>query len=101
MNGGSWLMLHNFLNPLNPVTSGLSVAPGLAPAAASLDSQLGFAQESPSPAQVAVISDCFIPRAGWPWPKHRWGLTLACTTQETPVDSYRPFWSTATLPLHS
>ena len=32
-----------------------------------------------------------------------WGLTLACTTKETPgqvhpVDSYRPRWSTATLP---
>ena len=44
--------------------------------------------------------------AGWPLAEHRVGLTLACTTQETPesahpVDSYRPRWSTTTLPLHS
>ena len=56
--------------------------------------------------QVAAISDCFIPQAWWPWAKHRWGLTVAYTTQETPrpahpVDSYRPQWSTTTLPLHS
>ena len=41
-----------------------------------------------------------------PWTKHRWGLTLACTTWATPepaypVDSYRPHWSTTTLPLDS
>ena len=35
-------------------------------AAASLGSQLGFTWEFPSPAQVAVISDCFIAHAGWP-----------------------------------
>ena len=39
------------------------MAPGPAIAAASLDSQLGFAWESPSPAQEAVMSD----QAGWPW----------------------------------
>ena len=81
-------------------------APGLALAEASLDSQLGLTWESPNTEQVAAISDCFIAQAGWPWEKHRWGLTLASTTWETPgpvypVDSYRPHWSTTTLPLHS
>ena len=75
-------------------------------AVTSLDSQLGFTWESPSPAQVAAISECFIAQAGWPLAKHRSGLILACTTQETPepahaVDSYRPHQSTTTLPLHS
>ena len=32
--------------------------------AARLDLQLGFTWESPSPAQVATISDCFTPQAG-------------------------------------
>ena len=45
-------------------------------AAASLDSQLDFTWESPSPAQVAAISDNFIAQAGWPQAKHRWRLTL-------------------------
>ena len=81
-------------------------APGLALAAASLDSQLGFAWESPGPAQVAAISDCFIAQAGWPQAEHWWGLTLTCTTWETPeaahpVDSYRLHQSTTTLLLHS
>ena len=81
-------------------------APGLALAGASLDSQLGFTWETPSSAQVAATSDCFTAQVGWPWAKHRWGLTLACTTQETPepvypVDSYRPLWSSTALPLHS
>ena len=71
------------------------MAPSLALAAASLDSQLGFAWESPSPARVAAISDCFIAQAGQQQAKHRWGPNLACTTRETsepghPVDSYRP-----------
>ena len=71
------------------------MAPDLALGATSLDSQLGFAWETPSPALVAVISDCFIAHAGWPWAKHRWVLNLPCTTWETPgplhqVDSYRP-----------
>ena len=75
-------------------------------AAASLDSQLGFTWESPSPAQVAAFSDCFIAQAGWPRGKHRWGLASACTTPETPelaypVDRSRPCQSVATLSLHS
>ena len=99
-------MLHNFLSPLKQTTADLSLAPGLALAAASLDSQLGFAWKSPSPAQVAAISDGFIAQAGWPWAKHRWGLTLASTTWKTPgpvnpVDSHRSHWSTSTLPLQA
>ena len=67
----------------------------MALAAASLDSQLGFIWDSPIPAQVAAFSDCFIAQAGWLWAKHRWGVTMACTTQETPgpahlVNIYRP-----------
>ena len=66
------------------------MAPGPALlAASSLESQLGFAWESPSPAQVAVISDCFIPQAEWPWAKHRWGPPLACTTLETPGPAHQ------------
>ena len=73
MNGWSWLMLHNFLNPLNQARAGLSKLPdpipiakwlGLALEAGILGSQLGFAWESPSPAQVAATSDCFIAQAG-------------------------------------
>ena len=47
--------------------------PGLAQAAASLDAQLGFTWESPSPVKVAAISDCFVAQVGWPCAKHRWG----------------------------
>ena len=54
--------------------------PGPALTAVSIESQLGFTWESPIPAQVAAISDCFIAHAGWPQAKHSWGLTLACTT---------------------
>ena len=42
------------------------MAPGQVLAAASLDSQLGFTWESPSPAQGATISDCLTAQAGWP-----------------------------------
>ena len=42
------------------------MAPGLAIAATSLDSQLGTAWECPSPAQVAAISNCFITQARFP-----------------------------------
>ena len=64
-------------------------------AEAILESQLGFPWESPSRKQVVAISDCFASQVGWTWEKHRWGWTLACTTQETPrpehpVDNYRP-----------
>ena len=76
-------MLHNFPNPLKQAQLA-SRTPGPAVAAASLVSQLGFAWESPSPAQVAAISDCFIAQAGQPWAEHRWGMTLACTSRETP-----------------
>ena len=79
-------------------------APGLPRAAASLDSQLGSAWETPNPPQVAVISDCFITQAGWHWAGHRWVLTLAWTIFPGPlhpVGSYRPRRSTTTLPLHS
>ena len=41
-------------------------APGPAVAAARLDSQFGFSQESPSPAQVTAISDCSLDHAGGP-----------------------------------
>ena len=73
------------------------------PTIISLDSQPGFTGKSLSPALVVVISDCFTPQAGWPRAKHWWGLTLACTTPETPepahpVDSYRPYQSTITKP---
>ena len=61
----------------------------MALAAASLDSQLGFTWKSPSPGQVAAISDCFVVQAGWPQVKHRWGLTLACTTWETPRPAHQ------------
>ena len=38
----------------------------MTPAAASLDSQLGFPWEAPSPAQVAAISHCCTAQAGCP-----------------------------------
>ena len=64
-------MLHNFLNPFSQETASPQRASGQALAAASLDSQLGLAYESPSSVQPAVISDGFIAQAGWPRAKHR------------------------------
>ena len=59
-NGWSWLILYNFPNPLKQATAGLSEPRYMSLAAASPDSQLGFTWKSPSPAQVAAISYCFI-----------------------------------------
>ena len=107
-------MLHNFLNPLKQaVTASGSPQPTIplvegppspALATTSLDSQLDFAWESLSPAQVAAISDCFKTHVGWSQAKHMLGLTLAYTTLEIPEpvhpeDSYKPHWSTTTLLL--
>ena len=83
-----------------------SVSPRPCTSSGQLDSQLGFNWKSPSPAQVATISDCFIAHAGWPQAKHGWWLTLASTTRVIPepahpVDNYGPCQSTTTLPLHS
>ena len=69
------------------VPSPCTVAPDLILAANSLDSQLGFTWEPPSPA----VSDCFIAQAGCPQAKQRWGLTLACTAWETPEPTYSSF----------
>ena len=61
--------MHNFLNPIKQATAGLTELQ--APTSCSqLNPQLGFGWESPSPAQVAAISDCFIAQAGWLWAKH-------------------------------
>ena len=46
--------------------SWLQWAPGQALGAVKLNSQLAFAWESPSSAQVAAISDCFTAQAGGP-----------------------------------
>ena len=60
-------MLHDFLilsnkkQPARLVTPNLAVALGLALAAASLDSQLSIAWETPSSAEVADLSHGFIP----------------------------------------
>ena len=62
--------------------AGLSEPQGQALAAASLDSELGLAWKSLSPAQVAAISHCSTAQAGWRQAEHRWWLTLACTTWE-------------------
>ena len=59
-----WLVLaHASHLPKSSQTSNSWLQRGLA--AARLDSQLVFAWESPSSAQVAAISDCFIAHAGW------------------------------------
>ena len=110
MNGWSWLMLHNFLNLLKQATSGLSELPAPMPLAKWPDTSssqpkfiaflyLGISK----PSIRTAISDCFITQAGWPWTKHRWGMTLAYTSQETPepahpVDSYRPYQGTTLFP---
>ena len=70
------------LNPLKEATAGLSEPPGPTLVSISLDSLLGFTWESPRPAQVAAISACFIAQAECSQAKHRWGLTLAGTTQK-------------------
>ena len=70
------------------------MAPGLAPAAASLGSQLGSAWEPPSPAQVAAISDCFIARAGSPPAEHRWGTNLGLHNPEKPQGQYTQWTAT-------
>ena len=33
--------------------------------------------------QVAAIPDCFIAHVGWAQTRHRWGMTLVCTIQDT------------------
>ena len=76
MNGCSLLMLHNFLNSIKQAIADLSEPPApvdLGPplGSASLDSQFGFAWESPRIAQVADISVCFIGHAGWPRTEHK------------------------------
>ena len=55
----------------------------LALAAASLGSHYGFTWESPSPAQVATNTDCFIALAGWPQAKTRVGADLIIITFKT------------------
>ena len=74
-----WVLAHASQLPQFYQTSKscLQWAPGQALAAAHLESQIAFARVSPSPAQVAAISDCFIAHAGccgqntggsWLWP---------------------------------
>ena len=101
-----WAHASQLSKSYQPSNSWPQWAPGLALVPASLDSQIGFTWESLSPVQVAAISDCFLDQARWPQTEYKWGLTLACTTRETPgpahsVDSYRPCRSTTTLSLHS
>ena len=69
----SWLMLHNFLNPLKQETDSLSELLGHVHLAKwpharhwqqpAYINKHGFTWESLSPAQVAAISDCFITQA--------------------------------------
>lgn len=45
-----------------------------------------------------LSTDHFVAHASWPWAGHRWQLTLACTSWETPdpahpVESFRPHQS--------
>ena len=75
MNGWYRLMLHNFLNLLKQAKNGLS-EPQQGTSSSLPRSRLGFTWESPSPALVAAISDCFIAQVGWPQAKHRWGADL-------------------------
>ena len=104
-------MLHNFLNPFKQQLASVSPQSWYlllsGPRHDTSSSQprltLGFTWESPSPAQVPAISDCFIAQAEWHWEKYRLGLTLVCTTWESPepthpVDSYRPHQSTSNHP---
>ena len=73
MNGWSWIMIHNFPNSLKQATADLSEPFLLSgPRHDNNSSQprwtFGFTWKSPSPAQVAPISDCFIAQAGRGWP---------------------------------
>ena len=102
MNGWSWLMLLNFLNPFKQAT----VSPGEPPALYFLLSDprhstrnsqlrftawllLGISKPSTSNSHLRLLY------SSGRVAKHRWELTLACTTQEIPgpaqpMDSYRP-----------
>ena len=84
---------------LAPAVSKKQQLASVSPRPGTSSSQISFTawlcQGISNPAQVAAFSDCFIAQEGWPWENHRWGLTLACTTQETPGpahprSSYRP-----------
>ena len=97
-NGWSWL-----LNPIKQATAGLaSLSPGCSQIRVTAWLHLGISKPSTSSSHLTLLySSGRVPQA-----KHRWRLTLSCTTLETPgpiypVDSYRPYWSTSTLSLHS
>ena len=102
------LMLHNFLNPINQKLASVSLRPSTSSSHPRFTAWmlLVLGWESPSPAQVTAIPDCFIAHAEWPQAEHRRGLTLACTSRETPgpthtMDRYRPCCSTTTPPPYS
>ena len=116
MNGWSWLIFHNFLNPIKQATACLSesLAPiplakwpqaWLALAAAILESHLGFIWELPTPAQMAAIRllyrSCRVAlgstQVGADLGLHH----LHNPENAHPVDSYRPHQSTTTQPLPS
>ena len=85
MSGWSWLKLHIFPNPLKQATDSLSdpqpqylLLSGTRPSTSSSQPRfkLCFTWESPSPAKVATISDCFIVQAEWPQTKIQVGADL-------------------------
>ena len=73
-------MFHNFLNLSKQVTAGPRKPPASIPlvkwsrpstrSSQSRSTAWLFTWESPSPAQVAAISDCFIVHAEWPQAEH-------------------------------
>ena len=93
MNGWSWLMLHNFLNLLKQATASLSELPALylllsGPRPGTSCSQtnftawlhLGISKPSTNSSHLRLLySSGRMPQA-----KHKWGLTLSCTTWGNP-----------------
>ena len=82
MNGWSWLMLHNFLNLNNQQLASVCSRPGTSSSQLRFTAwlQLGISKPSTSSSHLSLLySSGRVPCA-----KHRRGLTLACTTQETP-----------------
>ena len=98
-------MLYNFLNPIKQAKLA-SVSSRQGPSKSQISFTAWLHLEISKPSTSSSHLRLLLAQEGQARAKHKSGLTLASTTQETPgpahpVDSYRPLQSTVTLSLHS